>query len=108
MKQHISISDLEQLSKKGKERLRKWTKSRDYRLPIGVNAKTGNIKFTLPLLSIGQMIEFLDEQLYFDFFERFVKTHDGEWNYEDDNLLSHNYKELCDSLWQAVKEVLEK
>lgn len=71
------------------------------------------------LLSIGQMIEFLDEQ---------VQRHnaivdrddDGEYaEYTIERLLdgcfrmdgyfkTTEYDDLCDALWEAVKEVLEE
>ena len=45
-------------------------------------------KDRLPLLSIGQMIEFLDD------------NKKGWWGLNAD--------ELCDKLWEAVKEVLNE
>lgn len=60
----------------------------------------------LSLLSIGQMIEFLDENTKYPFhiFRRLV---DWKINY---NNLSYGKilgGELCDSLWQLVKDVLD-
>ena len=70
-----------------------------------------NVGHSLPLLSIGQMIEFLDEHKAW---ASSVEDCPGspyvggvtEWG------VSLNYwsptNELCDALWEAVKEVLEK
>ena len=127
MKQNISIQDLDQLSEKGKEKLRKWWKPKDgdivtrtdYQKEFHIcegglrssvywgleNAK--NMAPYSPLLSIGQMFEFLDE----------YREHDG---YSDDWLreifqgvatgnVQRQYEgELCDALFEAVKKVLEK
>ena len=121
MKQHISIEQLNDLSEKGKERLRKWWKPKEYDLymwsedglgPFGTHYYHDVVwcceddvrdKDAFPLLSIGQMIEFLGD----------------DWNNkaqillvtEDQVVFPNNYcgnKLLCDLLWEAVKEVLEK
>lgn len=64
------------------------------------------------LLSIGQMIEFLDEHenikgMYFG-----SGSIGWEWENEESNLdmfrTNKFPNELCDALWEAVKEVLEK
>ena len=62
------------------------------------------IKSVYPLLSIGQMIEFLDETKPPTEPMKLEIVNDKvlkaiEWPFE---------KELCDALWRAVKEVLEK
>ena len=64
-----------------------------------------------PLLSIGQMIEFLLS--YGSFGMSLCETQDPEkyvWELDSiDEWISENQNvELCDALWEAVKEVLEK
>jgi hypothetical protein len=157
MKQHITIDQLNELSEKGKERLREWWKpevgdwfitrysslyyiygrpddnDEDYGEPQLLTRQetdsgyygwdlgdtfpneesqesgysyTGDqkargieiLKDALPLLSIGQMIEFLEEHKFLR------KSH---WENTDSNATEvawiHN---ICDNLWEAVKEVL--
>jgi len=110
MKQHITVKQLNELSEKGKERLRKKWKPKAgdmaHFIPEGgLKAETfiltlrlkeiwnKEIQKALPLLSIGQMIEFLDKR----------------WR---DVFFYHNYvsgkENFCDDLWQATKEILEK
>ena len=60
MKQHITIEQLKELSITQQEKLGKWSDKKLY-----------SNKVTLPFLSIGHMIEFLDE--YFG-----KKVYDGE------------------------------
>jgi len=89
MKQHITVKQLNELSEKGKKRLRKWwDKDEQY------------VKhYPLPLLSIGQMIEFL------------VKNDAFDDNWQGSVILPCRFDEinkLCDALFSAVKEVLEK
>lgn len=63
--------------------------------------------------TIGQMIEFLNEDIYL----KIEKIHPGshwQWFISKDNKnlgiigMQENRYELCDSLWEAIKEVLEK
>jgi len=152
MKQHISVKQLDELSKKGKDKLRRWWKpsvgewfitkypslyvdygetevsaedespqlltgqpvdSGYYGWKLGENFppleyKDDEVvlkraeevgKDALPLLSIGQMIEFLEEKHELeedDFGQTCIPNGEGKIN------------DICDSLWQAVKEILEK
>lgn len=172
MKQHITTEQLNELSEKGKEKLRKWWKPKkgdlsfepiyswsyqgykkgyfhDYdrrweteqvkgsinenmkdnawvascNHPVGKKSKitvkekeyqsiVGEMinedgddyspsERALPLLSIGVMIEFLDEQKDFEEWYEDILEPDGKDIYP-------KYKgELCDALWGAVKEVLK-
>ena len=122
MKQHITVEQLNELSEKGKEKLRKWWKpivgdwfdDDGYMRIIPDDETKGAFvlnSFHTPLLSIGQMIEFLDEHLKTDwsicsgknllFFGRSDRN-------EIYGKIPQNRKgELCDALWKAVKEVLE-
>lgn len=129
MKQHVTIGQLNELSDKGKEKLKKWypyaidvSETRSWALPRTEDLKRyyeGQFERQL-LLSIGQMIEFLHEYykevaLGFDDSGVYWHVHVGirgagsmlrgfgtiyDSNEED--------KELVDALWEAVKEVLEK
>jgi len=109
MKQHITDKQLKEVIGKGYQRLYEWATKfpRNY----------------TPNLSIGQMIEFLDEhwiklEQEFDkddddkgeFTDRCLyRCADGCWHVDDpvDNNQGEHF-ELCDALWEAVKEVLEK
>ena len=75
--------------------------------------KYSEIKNILPLLSIGQMIEFLDE--HYKWKKYFSMTHHGLWSIIDgsytqplEGRCAWGKGELCDALWIGVKEVLEK
>ena len=108
MKQHISPEQLEELSEKGNKKLRKWWKPKESDLYSacleGVvceicdevyGIEKAEYKKCDPLLSIGQMIEFLE--LY--------QVHEA---LIDQNKMIIPKDELCDELWKAVKEVLEE
>ena len=56
----------------------------------------------MALLSIGQMIEFLGNR-WLDKIDPLYRNHPVYANQQ-----TPNNDELCDALWQAVKEVLEK
>lgn len=128
MKKHITVEQLNELSDKGKRRLRKWwkptfgdkiyyeKKSIEYwfdnddkynmdnwkNLGWGIAHKEPKPKqykdHRLPLLSIGQMIEFLRDSSY----------EGSSYFGANETDVQHQGKELCDALWEAVKEVLEK
>ena len=130
MKQHVSSKQLGELSEKGKERLRKWWKKSGIHegdLVVGPNKTSndflwleehlfqgGKLETSYPLLSIGQMVEFLDEK-----FKYLKLSH--EWGakrlgWRVSHIESLNpYKPknfpfsygLVDALWEAVREVLE-
>jgi len=88
MKQQITVEQLNECSKPRK--LATWMDKRHYGL----------------LPTIGQMIEFLDENTKHEFhiFRRLV---DWKIIYEDLYYGKILGEELCDSLWKAVKEKLE-
>ena len=133
MKQNITTDQLNELTEKGKEKLRKWwipyygnevlCENSTWTCLLGTNsykhyfpailleyAKCNsdqchhqeirkNKKDHLPLLSIGQMIEFLDQNILDDILApNMVGECEGFIEKE----------QLCDSLWESVKEVLEK
>jgi len=72
-------------------------------------------KCWLPLLSIGQMIEFIDEN---DVGEWSIHNEAGDgWTINSNNLYAPQYYipqtgkdsgDICDCLWEAVKYILEK
>lgn len=77
---------MEELSSKADKKLLKWMKSKYY-----------------GFLSIGELIEFLDEHV--DSWIGITKGRlDDYWVVNNRN----KKKELCDALWDAVKEILEK
>lgn len=59
-----------------------------------------------PLLSIGQMVEFLDEHGAFK--ENHLWRGENGWVFGSfDDFSSERTIELCDALWTAVKKILE-
>lgn len=132
MKQHITIKQVDKLSVIEKEKLRKWWKPKegdwavnliDYSKPIkelvgpslvwneeGIltigrfDLKDIKEDF-LPILSIGQMIEFLGD----DLLEIKNDIENDSWCVHLHNTdICKPRNGLCDTLWEAVKEVLEK
>ena len=104
MKQHITPEQLNELSEKGRKKLWAWCKEKGY---LGIIDHSRPLEYYMKPFSIGQMVEFLVDQ-----FEG-VKI---EWT--DSNAcivkvpgvigVGGNREGLCDALWEAVKEVLEK
>jgi len=103
MKQNITQEQLDELTTRQRKKLEDWV--------FENITKTVN-KF-IPLLSIGQMIEFLED------------NKEGGWEIynlpvqiSNDKILGlfvvNNYgkyyrrPELCDAIWEAVKEVLKE
>lgn len=120
MKQHITWHQLEELSNKGKKRLLKWWEDY-YAGEVIEGAKDvfceeeyceghpAQYDHYSSLLDIGQMIEFLEDSLKgWDLHQ----YDNGGWAigmWDDGDFVEKNMMgELCDTLWQAVKEVLEK
>lgn len=94
MKQHITLEQLNELSPEAREKLAQYCASKQ----LSVFVSDGDCRIVeqkataehLPLLSIGQMIEFLDDA-------RTVAEIIGAVEKE----------KYCDALWEAVKEVLK-
>lgn len=138
MKQHITPDQLNELSDKGKEKLREWWKPVEGDQCIDPYEQIQTTVWcceddveegSLPLLSIGQMIEFLDESEWIESIHapQHGELNKGDLKHKDDDTYweerdmsnpynwqvytttvgSWNTKELCDALWEAVKEVIE-
>ena len=126
MKQNITVEQAFELSPKGQKKLRDWWKPQLFE-PYGVqgNKKAwitddGNIEknseLVVPLLSIGRMIEFLDEHRKFLIKRMENRVDHANWyiesltpgRYERLYYEPVSYIELIDALWEETKEVLEK
>lgn len=136
MKQHITLTDLEQLSEKGKVNLREWWRPKEgdkthiildidgiaykicYLTKERMNIVTGGEIWT-PLLSIGQMIEYLTENGYEITLShaRYGENPNTEWWLDnisspklEGRIFSESHRtnnELADVLWQACVEILD-
>lgn len=116
MKQNITPEQLNELSDKMKERLAQYCgRHQEWLLAQELDDSTQWTKNVfLPLLSIGQMIEFLDEHGMYDIHNVSRDVRGRVWKiqmksdqfYGDSNF--EGYFELCDALWQAVKEILNE
>jgi len=117
MKQYITLSQLQELTDKGKENLYKWWKP-----AVGdcYLSSDGKIKFIteipfkregldLPLLSIGQMIEFMDQRGKYVYSKQDRGDSYFYWTIRKRKEKQNKYvkKELSDCLWRAVKNELE-
>ena len=60
-------------------------------------------KDCLPLLNIGQMIDILGDLWYEKILTAEIGYGDNDYG---EPIIEHYYDELCDALWQAVKEIL--
>lgn len=91
---------LEEFSKRTKEMLPKWTVIDELRhQENSFGDFTEGIDADFP--DIGQMIEFLGDDWWYDFF--------GIWFIGDDAGPEKKYEgELCDALWEAVKNKLKE
>ncbi len=117
-KQHITPKQLNELSEKGLRRIQDWCTWNDYLESTWIDEDGADSReIHSPLLSIGQMIEFLVAKqdkgwrdLHIEMLHDIWQVgtcydegaEDGSWKFKDDK------GELCDALWEAVKEVLEK
>lgn len=125
MKQHITVEQLNELSGSAKEKLKMWwePEAGDKVLDLSFkhtsfleNSHEGywndiadpdfSSDGLLPLLSLGQMIEFLNEKQEYQF-HIFRRTFDWKVIVSDLHYGKEIGGELCDHLWEAVKEVLE-
>lgn len=102
MKQHVTPEQLSDLSEHGKARLREWWRPKhcDLYWPSGSN---GSGTRDYPLLSIGQMIEFLEQM-----FEEGKDIRHYHHGIGFKNIVWDNKEDLRDALWNACVEVLNK
>ncbi|MGV2887602.1 hypothetical protein [Paenibacillus taichungensis] len=132
MKQMITVHQLNELSENQKERLREWwipqkgeTVFREYDKQVHIVANTHDKpaledsscwfvglanhagisnKDCLPLLSIGKMIEFLSD---ISSISRSDDSNEQQWNVRGhDRIYETLQEELCDALWESVKQRL--
>lgn len=127
MKQRITVQQLSKLSDEQKEQLRDWWNPETYDIAIShtgedhcldvngnelylVSDNEGTIPpldkiHFLPLLSIGQMIQFIQEnkpQL-----KGISKNRFGKWFVNIDTAQLGYKDELCDALWEATTQILK-
>lgn len=106
MKQNITKTQFNELTEKAKIKLRKWW----WKDSIN-ESYFGDPDEGLYQLSIGQMIEFLGNRNWpFLEIHQGKKLHEGlevdNWSVETVNPdEEYQSEELCDALWEAVKEV---
>ncbi len=108
MKQHITQKQVMELSNEALIELINYSNKKGWDGPV-IKFKRGKSEFQLTTLSIGQMIEYVSERkkdIHIEWLE-----HD-EWGVS--SCLDEGWEdwkresELCDALWEAVKEILEK
>lgn len=122
MKQHITVEQLNELSDKGKEKLRRWWKPRlgdkficPLRSPkvelfpgesyLPLNSDVLNDKRTLPLLLIGQLIEYLYDHRSNKTYKTIeIPIEVDCWECGRGGIKPDIF---CDKLWKAVKSLLE-
>ena len=109
MKQNITPEQLDELSNKAKDKLNKWMQDHNYHSYKSVTtiATTGETitGYVITPLSIGQMIEFLENNTKYQFYI-FRRTLDWKIIHEELQYGKTLNIKLCDALWEAVKEVL--
>lgn len=120
MKQHIALDQLEELTTIQRGKLVEWFNERYSGkdcseilscVETRCSCSTGHYSqleywMNAPLLSIGQMIEFLDEDWKTDWSILFGKNIYMVGKQLKDYPTYKKSEELCDALWEAVKEVL--
>ena len=121
MKQHISEQQFNKLSSKIQKKLKQWTINKGYAIDslpgeMGYGYQfepedDGKIWTSYPSLSIGQLIEFLVDRKKDIHIERFNGgKKSSHWSistcFDEKWKVGKEHKELCDSLWEAVKEEL--
>ncbi len=137
MKQHITPEQLNELSEKGKKELREWAwPHKSENSETSFTSRYDLDEFVMYdgephrniLLSIGQMIEFLDEHLVTeyggtdlnleiyqpqifgdnDWFVRTKTMVDRKTGQNNEYEKEYIESELCDALWEATKSILSK
>lgn len=102
MKQHITYEQMCELSPQARVKLTKWFWNKIVSGPLPELVTRDEEDVT-----IGQMIEFLDEH-----WGAWQISSWQEWSitrHENGETQYHNTEpELCDALWEAVKDILER
>lgn len=114
MKQQITTDQLLELSDNAKHKLNKWVTEKYYK-PASEKARETGIPQFLDFsekmhLSIGQMIEFLDGYSFRSITKLTEEDNpacNGHWVVVS-HFSGNHFDNLCDALWEACKEVLEK
>ncbi len=112
MKQYVEISQLNELSEKGKENLLRWCKSK---CDSGDEAHNywdmGNVHLETKdkpvCLSVGQMIEFLNDANFLELQYHLGENNKWRVNWNKDKRIDKFSQELCDALFEVVKELLD-
>lgn len=108
MKQHVTKEQFNECSDAVKQRWNEYAVQRGFIRLVKKNDPEMFATITyaeMDLPTIGQMIEFLNENV--KHFSIMKNQDESEWLIGYVNYLYRN-KDLCDSLWEAVKEVLNK
>ena len=115
MKQYITIKQAsDELDKKAYNQLALWLKDHGYILswknkPNDLVKHTKNKAGDFVFMNVGQMIEFLAEKGdLFSVHSIFVSVFRMRGLVGEQYPESMNFKNLCDNLWDEVKEILEK
>lgn len=114
MKQRITNDQIYELDGESIRKLEFWCFEHDYFLTHNVPGQPARFTKTdtyesfsmLPMeLSIGQMIEFLDKHDHMTI--SIKRCWDSKRSVADWKYINTRSDELCDALWEAVKQVLE-
>jgi hypothetical protein len=117
MKQRITVKELEKLTDAQKGILRDWWKPSEGDFVTGDGQDgaymcMGQLEVdnlikenVLPLLSIGQMIQFIQEHK--PLLKGISKNRFNQWFVNIDNGMLGYKDELCDALWEATKQLLK-
>lgn len=133
MKQSITQEQLEELTAEARQRLDNWwdTNYNDKEIPGSVDRELWAPGYYYdPLLTIGQMIEFIKEKklvdmhdhlkfnifyksayVWYNEYQQIPGTNSHEATFNQRIVASFKSKDeenLCDALWDAVKDILEK
>lgn len=94
MKQEITIEQFMELSPEHKGKLWDWSQAGG-RFYLVTSKDKQSI---YPLLSIGQMIEFIMENSPYPYFTEHYERFSIKWNADEG---------ICDALWEIIKEILK-
>lgn len=106
MKQQITVEQMMELSQSAKKKYRKLFPAPSEITYADIHGcqtiRRFRTKEHVALVSIGQMIEFLEEKSHF-----VIIGKKQDYDVYTFPMVVLKNKELCDALWEAVKEVLE-